>query len=666
MALIDYFSELTFLRDGDSINFQKASCTLDGCVKIYSTRVDSVADETNKLLNGLADGAGKNKNNKFSPDSMMMEAEGMEREGDDEGEEGKKRVSSKRPHKSVDTLEKSFEALNLKQMDVAFAVDPLFKKTCAEFDESGSKGFLASNITLGPSGKLLFDSADAPSFDDKDEADMVNGVAEEIDLTSLLQLLGSELAEIEMKPISPSLGDYNLTAPSATATKLDKGLTETLSKLTELTTELNNRMDIDHDDSNSDSEIEPDVGLGLGVGVGLQQLIADEDIVPMNDDYEVYDDLEAMPMVSSAVIPESSAVCDPASVQLPGAITKSASQGIQQLEVITEMAEADDGEPNLFAYFDGNLQRNWAGPEHWKIRRPHLMLGRDKGQVDLSTAGARPPKTTKKDFVLDFDCEAIDLETIFVKANPASITLTRSAIDSRSENNNLLPEDLHFSSTELVRLFLKPSWSLAGKKTTTTITRSVPITVNEETPNGQNTEELPADYWTNNAAVPLSNDYFDPDDVVYDDNDQASGDVSAEGDFPLPDAPSQSNIMDHGKDLVPTFKSTSAISINYARVAKRVDVQELKRVMWDEFEKLSLSSASKPSSGKDKTKQMADAPHPTTLTSLITSLPQTNISKETLQDVSVSYCFICLLHLANEHNLELLDQNEEIQVCPSN
>lgn len=59
MALIDYFSELTFLRDGDSINFQKASCTLDGCVKIYATRVDSVADETGRLLNGLIDAKSK-------------------------------------------------------------------------------------------------------------------------------------------------------------------------------------------------------------------------------------------------------------------------------------------------------------------------------------------------------------------------------------------------------------------------------------------------------------------------------------------------------------------------------------------------------------------------------------------------------------------------------
>lgn len=40
------------------INFQKASCTLDGCVKIWTSRVDSIATETGKLLSGLAGGGG--------------------------------------------------------------------------------------------------------------------------------------------------------------------------------------------------------------------------------------------------------------------------------------------------------------------------------------------------------------------------------------------------------------------------------------------------------------------------------------------------------------------------------------------------------------------------------------------------------------------------------
>lgn len=63
VALIDYFQDLTFLKDdkpGGGINFQKASCTLDGCVKIYSSRVDSVVEATTKLLNGLGTNDGMN------------------------------------------------------------------------------------------------------------------------------------------------------------------------------------------------------------------------------------------------------------------------------------------------------------------------------------------------------------------------------------------------------------------------------------------------------------------------------------------------------------------------------------------------------------------------------------------------------------------------------
>ena len=50
---------MSLLRNGEdnSINFQKASCTLDGCVKIWTSRVDSVATETGKLLSGLGEDA---------------------------------------------------------------------------------------------------------------------------------------------------------------------------------------------------------------------------------------------------------------------------------------------------------------------------------------------------------------------------------------------------------------------------------------------------------------------------------------------------------------------------------------------------------------------------------------------------------------------------------
>lgn len=76
-ALIDYFHDMSLLKEGDSVNFQKASCTLDGCVKIYTSRVDSVATETGKLLSGLADSGSRPK----------KQAEDDEEDGE-EGEEG--------------------------------------------------------------------------------------------------------------------------------------------------------------------------------------------------------------------------------------------------------------------------------------------------------------------------------------------------------------------------------------------------------------------------------------------------------------------------------------------------------------------------------------------------------------------------------------------------
>ena len=82
-ALIDYFHDMSLLKEGDGVNFQKASCTLDGCVKIYTSRVDSVATETGKLLSGLADSG--NKKGKRSEEDEEGEEEGVEEEDNEDG-----------------------------------------------------------------------------------------------------------------------------------------------------------------------------------------------------------------------------------------------------------------------------------------------------------------------------------------------------------------------------------------------------------------------------------------------------------------------------------------------------------------------------------------------------------------------------------------------------
>ncbi|KAL6196282.1 hypothetical protein ACLB2K_031897 [Fragaria x ananassa] len=46
----------------------------------------------------------------------------------------------------LSTLESSFEVLNMKKLDVAFMVDPLYHQTSAQFDEGGAKGLLLYNL----------------------------------------------------------------------------------------------------------------------------------------------------------------------------------------------------------------------------------------------------------------------------------------------------------------------------------------------------------------------------------------------------------------------------------------------------------------------------------------------------------------------------------------
>ncbi|ORD93861.1 CND2 [Enterospora canceri] len=49
--LIQHFNNIDGFREENKINFTKVSTALDGCVKVYTNRVDEVADSTYKLVN---------------------------------------------------------------------------------------------------------------------------------------------------------------------------------------------------------------------------------------------------------------------------------------------------------------------------------------------------------------------------------------------------------------------------------------------------------------------------------------------------------------------------------------------------------------------------------------------------------------------------------------
>jgi condensin complex subunit 2 len=165
---------MSLLRNNvdNSINFQRASSTLDGCVKIWTSRVDSVGTETGKLLSNLAS------------DGREVEDEEPTSDNPDAQEPSQKRRKANRPGS---TLAKNLEQLKGKELDLEFSVDPLFRKTCEDFDEGGAHGLLMNHLSLGVGReaalRVIFDAGDSMGKVGEDE-DLLEP-EDDVDLTAL-------------------------------------------------------------------------------------------------------------------------------------------------------------------------------------------------------------------------------------------------------------------------------------------------------------------------------------------------------------------------------------------------------------------------------------------------------------------------------------------------
>ena len=137
-------------------------------------------------------------------------------------------------------------------------------------------------------------------------------------------------------------------------------------------------------------------------------------------------------------------------------------------------------------------------------------------------------------------------------------------------------------------------------------------------------------------------------------------------------------VTQQGRRLRPAY-------VNYARTAKKVDVRRLKENMWKGMADTLMTELAFPQPQPEPEKDaegdtdMLDAdsfqqqptpdpsgpPTPTegheqsemAFTSMISDL-QKVYPEQQMQDISTSYCFICLLHLANEKGL-VLDGDKE-------
>ncbi|KAH6853772.1 condensin complex subunit 2/barren [Chaetomium sp. MPI-CAGE-AT-0009] len=715
-ALIDYFHDMSLLKEGDGVNFQKASCTLDGCVKIYTSRVDSVATETGKLLSGLAD----SRDNKRKGRDDEEEEDEEEDEVDEDGNVRKK-AKKKTQRSSEATLAPSFASLQLKKLELEFAVDPLFKKASADFDEGGAKGLLLNHLMIDSQGRIVFDSSDdaedvaTSKSRERGGSEEVEGEDEEGDLS---------MVDRELTPVPEEQeeeGDVEIDVGGLGARFFpDLGLLDSMDVCPSLKAfdlgDPSGSLDIPFlkaPDDWRDQDKEKTPGPG-GIGDKSAMFIDEENPLGFDDEdglgtFDLGGDVafgeggEAWAR-EAALEPHMMRVFDAGLGMGDGAGADGEGDGADLLDdgngdfaiSMTHAQKADRMHEDILGYFDQALQKNWSSAEHWRIRKIK--------DVNKPTEPARQRKE-KQPFEIDFAAplDPAVAEVIYTQASSNS-AISMPKKDWKSKSRNLLPDDKHFSSKQLLSLFLKPKSRMGRRRVLGGGSRIGNVDSQRQqndVPEGEMDEAFWAaqkaplqsaehgsspdealpqgDYDANffqDDGLPFAGGLGDDDDDMDDEFADAREHFSPEAGGPMTDVGmtgafgglTVTNPADlaFGTMLVTQNRRARPEYVQYARVAKKVDVRRLKEEIWkgmgleelDEQNNTANNSRLMTPTSPEKPTSSGKEEDPTLKFTEVMSGLQRVYPKQAMDDISTSFCFICLLHLANEKGLVISKTKE--------
>ncbi|GIZ49648.1 hypothetical protein CKM354_001267600 [Cercospora kikuchii] len=656
-ALIDYFHDMSLLKEGNGVNFQKASCTLDGCVKIYTSRVDSVATETGKLLSGLADTGNKKRKGGEVED-------GAEEDEDDENEDGTKKKGKKKAQRSAEaTLATSFDTLKLKKMELEFSVDPLFKKAAADFDEGGAKGLLMNHLSIDSTGRIVFDSSDdaqdadtddtrrdsmEPEGDNEDKSTFEAQIQEPedgiVDVTALGARFFPDLTALDAQDICPSLKTFELGAGGDGSLDLPflKAPENWRDEHPETSSEEqgadSNEQIVAFADDDDEGPMGFDMPADVGFGEGGEAWARDAALQPQ---MRVYD----------------------ASTGPDGADDPAAEVGVFDTSSNTygvTLQHRPHDQENILNYFDNALQRNWAGPEHWKIAR-------------IKEANTVKPTRTRKEkepFEIDFAAPmSQDLANLLYTSAPNNSSISLPKKEWKSKDRNLLPDDKHFNSKDLLKLFLKPKAKMGARRSGPQGAGDVDEAYwaahgaeDAQRPHPMDSDDVvQGDYDANffqDDGLPMAGGPMDDDDDDFADArehfspgaDGAAGPIGAGIDSVAGPTEGGASGDAFGANLVAQSRRSRPEYVQYARVAKKVDVRRLKEEMWRGIGFEQRPAPHTPAARPSIPALSFDDKSTLRFTDIMNNL-QHVYPKQQMSDISTSYGFICLLHLANEKGL---------------
>ncbi|KAK9866833.1 hypothetical protein WJX84_006304 [Apatococcus fuscideae] len=623
LGLIDHLSDLVkpSQEEEGQLNFQRASMSLDAGVKIYSHRVDSVHTVAFRMLCGLGrPGTGP------APDDSQ---DGAEPGDDGEGEASQTGRGAKAKRGAAvtadpsSTLESNIDALNVKKFDIAFAVDPLFHKTSAQFDEGGARGLLLHNLSVLHGCDIAFDSTEVPDI----SVNVHEAVPDvQVPLEGLQQQIAQGLGQnsAPLPDISPSLTELLRLAGASPPLSAAQEAHDLIASLVS---------------AGASGTVDADAA-----AQGLQQLsLLDDAALPDNgaggpaDDFAAgFDDDNDQDGDSPASEPEpgpseDAALGQPSSSpgledSISGLPCESASTLGQQEEGDLGVGAADDA-PDVAEWLLRASQQDpiaaggkagWAGASHWKFRtrtaKP-TASATDSAASGSTAPKRRPSRRKQARAVLDFE----NLPELPAGAFEVATSRDQICHKALPPAHTLLAPDCHFQASHLACLFLKPHAKLTSKRRGKAAAAQLPPATQSSS------------LWhsqDDNMGFPETGGDDDDDDMGHGGGwgDEGSSEAFANG----------------SASLVPAPRQVARISVTYASAAKQVDVRVLKETLRDGLQALQSPDAAATDSASSEV----------SFQELLQQVPADTAAGKP-SDLSVHLCFICVLHLANEHGLAI-------------
>ena len=609
------------------------------------------------------------------------------------------------------TLASSFAQLQLRKFELEFSVDPMFKKASADFDEGGAKGLLLNHLTIDSHGRVVFDSngctENQESTEEKSELDRDllentprdpkenrldhssdNDEDDEIDLSALCMDFFPSLNGLDDKDICPSLKSFDsgdsagisnipfLKAPEDTRPEENAPVGISCNRSGILLDEDNAAGFEDDDGVFTGLEIPTDAGFGEGGEAWIRNAGAEPRSASV-----IQGDLIEGPMDGAEIGNRKFATFDATGGQ----------------HVVSINHSCNDNRDDILSYFDTALKKNWAGPEHWRIRR----MKDTKASVTVH-AKRKEKEPFHIDFSLPLDPGLAEL--IYTPASSNSI-ISIPKTQWKSKTRNLLPDDKHFNSRQLLQLFLKPKARIGIERAASSHRGARPhdqrgLALNGEMDEafwaGQGKAESRLDGEDCGRQADYDANFFQDDVIAFpegpleDDEDEfmdarAAFSPSMQCDLNS-EVPETEAREDGGQEgafgtrILAQNKRVRPEYVQYARVAKKVDVRRLKEELWRGigFEEV-LPSTLLPVVLQLIDIQTAEVITPAKpvqfpsesnedgglkFTSIMNGLQQV-YPKQAMADISTSFCFICLLHLANEKGLALSSEEglNELGIC---